>query len=346
MLYKQMIGRFRSLKKQSYLDSIGRFKGNYAFLGVGEHSMNNLYPCLQHLNVNLKYIYSHTLTNAEIMSRRFAGSQATSDYNQILADKSIDGLFICLRPVDQFKVLKLALNNGIKIFVEKPPCQTPEELEELIAATGNKLCFPGLQRRYATINKLMAKNNLTDSSETYRYLFQTGMYPDGDIETELFIHPVDYILNLFGDYERLQVQSNRKSGGVTYHIQVEHKSGVKGQIELSSQYSWNKVSEMLEINTAKRIVTAGYPYELSTIDKSTFLNIPMEKIMKGPAIKRIYLDALNFVPGLENNTLVLQGFYDEILSFLSMCETGPVDKNKTIESLKPVYRFLTELKAS
>lgn len=346
MFYNNIIGRYRSLKKQSYLNAIGKFKGKYAFLGVGEHSINNLYPCLQHLNVNMKYIYSRTLVNAEIMSRRFGGSQATNDYNNILADNSVDGLFICLRPGDQFDLLKRALNSGKKIFIEKPPCQTKAELEELILGSGNSLCFPALQRRYGTVNKLIAKNKLLDSAETYRYVFQTGAYPDGDIETELFIHPIDYILHLFGDYAALQIQSNRKPGGVTYHILVEHKSGVKGQLELSSQFTWNNVSETLEINTSKRIVNSSYPYELSTIDKTTIFNIPMEKVAKGPAVKRIYLNASNFIPGLENNTLVLQGFYDEINTFLTMCESGKTDNNKALESLRPVYRFVTALKAS
>jgi virulence factor len=346
MLYKQMIGKYRSLKKQSYLNSIGKFKGNYAFLGVGEHSINNIYPCLQHLNVNLKYIYSHTLANAEIMSSRFAGCQATTDYQKIISDNSLDGLFICLRPADQFTVLKQALNQGKKSFVEKPPCQTAEELEALITGTGTGLCFPALQRRYATISKLLTKNKLTDSAETYRYVFQTGHYPEGDIETELFIHPVDFILHLFGDYAKLQVQSNRKTSGVTYQIQVEHISGVKGQIELSSQFSWNNVTETLQINTPKRIVNCNYPFELSATDKSTIFNVPVEKISKGPAIKRIYLDAMNFLSGLENNTLVLQGFYDEVSGFLTMCESGKTDGGKTIKSLKPVYRFVTELRAT
>jgi virulence factor len=210
MLYKQMIGKYRSLKKQSYLNSIGRFKGNYAFLGVGEHSINNLYPCLQHLNVKLKYIYSHTLANAETMGRRFAGCEATSDYTKILADKSVYGIFISLRAADQFGVVKQALSHGKKVFVEKPPCQSSGELQELIKLAENIICFPAFQRRYAPLNKLIAKHKLTESSETYRYIFQTGSYPEGDVETELFIHPIDYILQLFGDYKKLQVQLSRR----------------------------------------------------------------------------------------------------------------------------------------
>ena len=282
MIYQKMIEKYRSLKKQSYLKSIGKYNKTYAFLGVGPHSLQNLYPCLQHFNVKLKYIYSRTIANARKISQGFPGSEAVDSYSRILEDKDVEAVFISLRPSDQQATLIEALHHGKNVFVEKPPCSSASLLEKIISINPGRVCFPAFQRRYSAINQILAKHRLIKSAETYRYVFHTGGYPDGDIFTELFIHPIDFIIHLFGDFTEVQIQTNRGQNGITCHLQLIHKNGVKGQVELSSQYAWNNLIESLEVNTAERIINIHYPNELYAIEKPAFFNFPVEKIIKGP----------------------------------------------------------------
>jgi virulence factor len=346
MIHQKIIDKYRSLKKQSYLSSIGNFKKTYAFIGVGEHSLNNLYPCLQHMNVSLKYIYSRTLSNARKVSNQFPGSVPLDDYFPIFNDDNIAGVFICLRPADQQQALRAALNSGKHVFVEKPPCNSLTELSDLVRLASGRICMASLQRRYAPFTKLILTQKLTQGVLSYQYRFGTGAYPEGDVNTELFIHSVDFIFQLFGMIASAQIQSVRSAGGATTHLQLKHDNGVQGQVELSSHYLWNSVHEEILINCRNQIVHGAYPNDLYKIEKKQILDIPLEKIRKRPLMKQVYLDQTSFIPSMQHNTLYTQGFYSMVEEFLQQTETGiPVQKDQ-LSSLLPVYELIEKIRNS
>ena len=49
-----LIDRYKRLRTEHFLRR--SFPGSYAFVGMGQHSLTNLYPILQYLGVRLKYI--------------------------------------------------------------------------------------------------------------------------------------------------------------------------------------------------------------------------------------------------------------------------------------------------
>lgn len=51
---KHLIARYKHLRSVRQLSQ--SYKGKYAFVGIGNHSTNNLYPVLDYLHVGLKYI--------------------------------------------------------------------------------------------------------------------------------------------------------------------------------------------------------------------------------------------------------------------------------------------------
>ena len=61
MAYKRLIEKYKSIRKQSYLKTLGNYRFKYAFAGVGHHSISNLYPCLESLRVPLSLIYSRAI---------------------------------------------------------------------------------------------------------------------------------------------------------------------------------------------------------------------------------------------------------------------------------------------
>ena len=85
MVYKRLIEKYKSIRKQSYLSTLGRYQFKYAFIGVGHHSLTNLYPCLESLGVPLKFIYSRNLLNAERLARQYRDCSPTfKDASQVL----------------------------------------------------------------------------------------------------------------------------------------------------------------------------------------------------------------------------------------------------------------------
>ena len=57
-----LINKYKAFRKKKQLSQYSSYSGEYAFVGVGNHSLSNLYPVIDYLGVPLKYIYSNKLT--------------------------------------------------------------------------------------------------------------------------------------------------------------------------------------------------------------------------------------------------------------------------------------------
>ena len=344
MVYKRLIEKYKSIRKQSYLSTLGRYQFKYAFIGVGHHSLTNLYPCLESLGVPLKFIYSRNLLNAERLARQYRDCSPTSNIDDILNSPDIKGVFICTDPSQHFTLTKKALDAGKDVFVEKPPCDTLVELNQLVASQKTRLCVVGLQRRFSTINRLLAKHNLLKDANSFVYRYCTGLYPEGDALTELFIHPLDNIVQLFGEIESLDIQKLNHHPGSGFHILTRHRKNVQGMIEMSTGYAWNNANETLEVLTNDHIVHANYPNELRITERpATILKLPSEKIFSSPLVQKIFLNNNGFVPGVSQNSLVVQGFYPELKHFVSLVEQGKKDRWSDISSVVGSYKAISQM---
>lgn len=340
-MLQQLIDRYKNYRKQTYLDHPARHKHAYAFVGVGNHSISNLYPCLDFLAVPLKIICSRSASNAEKMAKRYPGAKGTADINDIINDPSIRGVFVCYHPSTHFQATKKLLESGKKVFVEKPPCTTAKELQVLMQAGNRDNCLIGVQKRYSTINQLLKKQVKDVISYNYRYV--TGAYPEGNAVLDLFIHPIDTLVFLFGKVKDITIRkaSGEKSTS-TYLLITEHESGTTGMVELSTAYSWNTPEEQLIITSGSKIYEANYPYRLTATGRQKeLLGIPLEKILKTPVRKEVLYNVNGFVPVKENNALYVQGYYHEIATFLKMTEGNNSAKNvSSPQDLEETYRLI------
>jgi virulence factor len=344
MPFNSWIEKYKALRKQSYLNTINRHRLQYAFIGVGNHSISNLYPCLENLHVPLQYIYSRHLDHAKKLSVRFPDAHATDRIADIMENTAIKGVFICTHPSQHFPLLQQALQAGKHVFIEKPACYTLSELKTLIALQKDNVCLVALQRRSSTITRLIQRHHLIKKAISYNYRYCTGPYTEGDPLTELFIHPIDNLIWLFGPIQSIQVQKTNHSG-ITYQILTKHINGIQGIVELSTEYSWNEALETMEINGANGVVQIQYPNKLGVREKpSRILGIPAEKIINRPAIVKEYLNNTDFIPTEANNSLVTQGFYTEIKHFLYLAENNKKDDRGSLNSLIFTYEILEKLK--
>ena len=82
---KQLIDRYKRFRNTSLLRH--DYHAKYAFVGIGNHSMNNLYPVLAFLHVPLKYICCKSADKLPLIERAYAGVHATTSLQEILADE-------------------------------------------------------------------------------------------------------------------------------------------------------------------------------------------------------------------------------------------------------------------
>jgi virulence factor len=323
-----------------------KFNSQYAFIGVGNHSLTNLYPVINYLHVPLKYIVVKSKETAAAINNSNFGTQATIDIDAVLNDNDINGIFICANPNAHYCLVKKCLSHKKHVFVEKPPCKTIEELNDLISTEkeSGKKCLVGLQKRYSSCVSILKKQANINNIISYNYRYTLGAYPEGNILWDLYIHPLDLITFMFGEMELIAVTETKSAkSSSTLFLQAKH-GRIIGSIEVSTQYSWNHASEHLSINTENGLYTLTDHQVLTYEPKSgTILSVPKEKIFHSTPEKHYLFNGHNFLPVFNNQTLVSQGYFSEIKTFTNLCENIKSKNISTLYSLLNTYNLITKI---
>jgi virulence factor len=339
--------KYKALKTEKYFKNpLFHTSKKYACIGVGNHSLNNIFPLLHHFGVSIKYVCTRHSNWSHQMSKLFPGSISINDVSRILNDPEIAGVFVSASPVAHYELLKALLLAGKKVFVEKPPCSTLAELNELAGISKNVVCKIGLQRRYwpgnaSTLNEIK-------KASSYVYQFYFGPYLSGNVYNELFIHAIDYSIFLFGEFSILSSTRNENNQGKITQLHVRHISGVTGMLELSSSHSWNDPVENLTVHCPHQLLSVQYPLSVrATLKPARVLRIPTESLIKQQTVIKNYFNAGNFImPSVVSNVLVLQGFYGEISEFIEIVEEERLGAEANdLPGLRPLYKVLDLLNA-
>lgn len=338
-----IINRVRRLRVEAELAH--HCTHQYAFVGMGSHSMANLYPVLDFLHVPLKYICVSSAHKAKLIASNPAFKQTivTTSLATILSDPEVDAVLVSATPSAHYRIATAILQQGKSLFVEKPPCQTLSQLEALIALQERSGVYAqvGLQKRYApSIQrlKLRLKGNTVCS---YSLHYCTGRHPEGDALTDLFIHPIDLVLHLFGPADEVVI---RQASNHTMVMMLTHGSAV-GTVSLSTGYSWITPVEKLIVHTRAGV------YTLSGIDTLTFqpfgravASVPMEKILHRNVLVEYLSRHDSFSPTLSTSTWVEHGFFHELKDFIDYVEGNSclqlTKDHPSLQSLLPTYQLI------
>jgi len=130
-------------------------------IGAGNFTGQVILPALQKTNARLKTIASATGVSAAHLGKKFGFLEASTDTHKIITDPEIDTIFITTRHHTHGRLALAALQAGKNVFVEKPLCLEPEELDrieetmaEMAAAAGTAgrsgpILMVGFNRRFA-----------------------------------------------------------------------------------------------------------------------------------------------------------------------------------------------------
>ena len=317
-MIQQLIDRYKRLRTERFLAQTYQY--SYAFVGMGQHSLTNLYPVLHYLGVPLKYICVTSDRKALLIERKFPQVKATTSLDDILADDAVKGVLVSTSPASHFSIASRVLQSGKSLFMEKPPCQTLQELDALIDK----------QRLYGSPVAMVG----------YDLHFLTGNYPEGNALLDLFIHPLDLVTYLFGKPEIITCQ---QVAPASYILMLSHPH-IVGTLELSTAYTWTSAEESLKVCTSKGI------YRLSQMEKLTFepkhstiLGVPYEKIHTHNRTVEYLYARNNFTPTLSNNQIYSQGYYSEIQSFITSIKHGHSSVLTDITTIKPTYEVIMSI---
>ncbi|MEO9481863.1 MAG: Gfo/Idh/MocA family oxidoreductase [Ekhidna sp.] len=340
-----IISKVKNFRKQHFLNT--KNEAEFAFVGIGYHSLTNLYPILNFYRIPIKYIVTSSRKNADKISKNFPHSIGTNRLQDVLNDPDIKGVLISANPSSHLDLASEVLKAGKNVFVEKPPCQNLEELHQLIRKVeeNQRTCLVGLQKRYAPANILLKKK--MKAIRSYNYRFITGGYPEGNPITDLFIHPIDLCIWLFGEGKIKSLLKRRTKSQITFFLQIQHANGIIGSVELSTCGSWQHIEETLSIQTKLGLFSIKDSTDLSFIPQSnSILGMPKEKLFAASRIEQTLAARVNYSSSLYDNQLYTAGFFSEVKTFIDCCE-GRTSQNESAPfTLLNTYQILDQLNNS
>lgn len=130
-------------------------------VGAGGFAKEVHLPNLRKLSelYELKTVVTQHGTSAFDTAKKFGFENASTDVDDVLKDPEIDLVMISTRHGLHYPLVMKALESGKYLFVEKPLCLKPDELEnikEKVAETGLHV-FVGFNRRYSPFIKYIKK---------------------------------------------------------------------------------------------------------------------------------------------------------------------------------------------
>ncbi|MBQ6208566.1 MAG: Gfo/Idh/MocA family oxidoreductase [Prevotella sp.] len=340
-MIQAVINRYRRMRTERFLRQT--YQCQYAFVGMGQHSLTNLYPVLHYLGVPLKYICVTTERKAKLIERKYPSVKTTTSLDEILKDESIKGVFVSASPSAHFSIASQVLQSGKSLFIEKPPCQSLEELDKLIELQrqhGLSVAMVGMQKRYAPAVQLLKQRLRKKRLISYDLHYLTGTYPEGNALIDLYIHPLDLVCFLFGQPVILACRRVAKD---SYVLMLQHPH-IVGILELSTAYSWTTAEESLRVCTRSGAYCLSQTESLAfTPNPATILGIPTEKLRPLHETKELLIDRNNFSPILANNQVYTQGYYHEIAEFVEAMEDRRAEILTPLSSLKPTYETIFKI---
>ncbi|MFD4596957.1 bi-domain-containing oxidoreductase [Streptomyces sp. NPDC058464] len=155
-----------------------------AFVGAGNYATSMLLPHLaQREGVELSTVVTTTALSAANAQRKFGFTEATTDLDAVLGDKSVDAVFVVTRHSSHAELTRKALLAGKTVFVEKPLALTEDELAGVLAAveeSGNDRLQVGFNRRFAPLlQEAKERFGVRTGPASLRYLVNAGRLQHG-----------------------------------------------------------------------------------------------------------------------------------------------------------------------
>jgi len=298
-------------------------------VGLGSHAYRNILPALHFLPVELVGLCDTKPGLAADTAREY-GCLAFGDPFEMFASGEIEAALLVVGPQAHPELAIAAFESGLHVWMEKPVAMRASEVRSMISRRGSlvgmvgfkKVSMPSAQKaleiirsdRYGRLDSILAVYPTTipaDGPEVLRDRRQTDWLSNG-------CHPISLLLAAGGT--PTQVTTLRSSSGTGVCV-IGFASGVQATFHLSSgpmpneQFSFFSADWHLRIDNSLRVtLVRGIPFAYG---RTTNYAPP------GDDHGTIVWEAQNTLSTFENNSLVTQGIWGELMSFLT-CVLDPV----------------------
>ncbi len=209
------------------------------FIGAGNYASSMLLPHLVgRPDVELARVATVRPLSALNAKRKFGFTAVGTDVEELLADDSVDAVFIVTRHSSHASLACRALEAGKAVFVEKPLALGVDELDRIldtVDATGNDRLMVGFNRRFAPVLvEMRARFDRGNGPMVARYLVNAGSlardswYRDERSEGSRFAgeggHFID-VVNWWIGAEPVEVAAEAAGAADSMHVTLRYGDG-------------------------------------------------------------------------------------------------------------------------
>lgn len=149
------------------------------FIGAGNYATSMLLPHLAaHDRVELAAVATTRSLSAVNAQRKFGFARVSTDADEVLADPTLDAVFVVTRHHSHAELVCRALEAGKAVFVEKPLALDEAQVQRVldtVERTGNDRLMVGFNRRFAPmVEELTERLRGRRGPLTIRYLVNAG----------------------------------------------------------------------------------------------------------------------------------------------------------------------------
>jgi predicted dehydrogenase len=142
----------------------------------------------------------------ERFTARYPRARVTTDFNEVLADESLDAVVVATPAVTHYELAKRALEAGKHVLVEKPPAMNAAEADDLVATAerADRVLMPGHLLLYhpavRKLKELIDAGELGDVFCVYSNRQNLGkIRTDENALWSLGVHDLSVILHLLDE---------------------------------------------------------------------------------------------------------------------------------------------------
>jgi predicted dehydrogenase len=196
--------RRRFAAAQAPMSSAGRPTVKVGVVGLGYWGPNlaRNFDAL----AELAWVCDSDADAVERAAGRFPQARATTDFDELLADDTLDAVAVATPVPSHYELTRRVLEAGRHVLVEKPPAMTGAEIEELVGLADERdrvlmpghllLYHPGVQK----LKQLIDDGVLGDVLYIYGNRQNLGIIrPDENALWSLGVHDLSVILYLLGE---------------------------------------------------------------------------------------------------------------------------------------------------
>lgn len=219
------------------------------------------------------------------------------NYNDIILDDEIVAVSICSPNSTHYKFAKEAIEAGKAVLIEKPIAENTVQANDLISLAKSRK-IPLLVGHIFRFNNAIKKARDIVNHGTLGKIYHVNIdwtslenvFPDRDILSDLAVHPIDILDNLFEGCPKNVIcggmsfrQKNFETSVITYDLHINEKDSIFVTINLS-WLSPLKTRRMLIVGSDKTLEVECTSQQIKIIENIS-KNVIDEKIIPNNTIR-------------------------------------------------------------